>query len=162
VFGWRATLINTNGDTTGANGTGSPIVEQVVSTPSLFEGAFIVNSTIPASNSPLVCTTPNTDTGVLYVISVVTGGTFTSTSPVGNGSNTFASAFVNYNDTKLAGLTTNETGSVTILNTQEGTTFVLGQDIAVPALGSAAPGTLTQISLPLNTATNRVTWIQLR
>jgi len=51
---------------------------------------------------------------------------------------------------------------VTILNTQEGTTFVLGQDIAVPALGSAAPGTLTQISLPLNTATNRVTWIQLR
>jgi len=162
AFGWRATLINTNGDTTGANGTGSPINEQIVSTPSLFEGAFIVNSTIPASNSPLVCTTPNTDTGVLYVISVISGGTFTSTSSSGNGSNTFASAFVNYNDTKLAGLSTNETGSVTILNTLEGTTFVLGQDIAVPALGSAAPGQLTQISLPLNTATNRVTWIQLR
>jgi type IV pilus assembly protein PilY1 len=161
LFGWRATLPNTNLDTTGANGTGSPITEQIVSTPSLFQGAFIVNSTVPASNSPLVCTAPSTDTGVLYVVSVINGGTFSSAS-TGGGPTSFASAFVNFNDTKLAGLATNTTGSVTILTTLENTNFVLGQDIAVPALGSAAPGTLTQINLPLNTATNRVTWIELR
>jgi type IV pilus assembly protein PilY1 len=159
-FGWYADLTSNNGATTGVNGTGSSITEQIVSAPSLFESAFIVNSTTPSANSPLSCTTPQTDTGVLYVISVVTGGTFTSAAS--GGGSTFASAFVNFHDALLGGLQTNETGAVTVLTTLEATNFVLGQDIAVPTPGSAAPGTLTQIQLPLNTTTSRMTWIELR
>jgi type IV pilus assembly protein PilY1 len=160
-FGWYANLPGSNGATTGTNGSGAPIIEQIVSTPSLFQSAFIVNSTIPASNSPLSCTTPQTDTGVLYVLSVITGGTFTAAGS-GGGPPSFSSAFVNYHDSALVGLATNETGAVTVLSTLEATTFVLGQDIAVPTPGSAAPGTLTQIALPLNTTTGRMTWIELR
>jgi hypothetical protein len=109
---------------------------------------------------PLSCATPLTDQGVLYALSVTTGGTFTSTS--GSGSPSFASAFVNYRDTALAGLATNETGALAVVNTTEGTTWVIGQDIAPPAAGSAAPGQTTQISLPLNTTTSRKTWVELR
>ena len=156
-FGWFANLPGTQGATTSG---GAPVIEQVVSNPSLFESAIIVNSTIPASNKPLSCATPLADQGVLYALSVTTGGTFTSTS--GSGSPSFASAFVNYRDTALAGLATNETGALAVVNTTEGTTWVIGQDIAPPAAGSAAPGQTTQISLPLNTTTSRKTWVELR
>ncbi|HEY2419467.1 MAG TPA: PilC/PilY family type IV pilus protein [Steroidobacteraceae bacterium] len=159
-FGWYADLISNNGATTGVGGTGAQITEQIVSAPSLFESALIVNSTTPSSNSPLSCSAPTTDTGVLYVISVLTGGTFSSAAT--GGGTSFASAFVNFHDALLGGLQTNETGAVTVLTTLEATNFVLGQDIAVPTPGSAAPGTLTQIQLPLNTNTARMTWIELR
>ncbi|HXR19714.1 MAG TPA: PilC/PilY family type IV pilus protein [Steroidobacteraceae bacterium] len=157
-FGWYANLPATLGAT---NGAGAAITEQIVSSPSFYQGAFIVNSTIPASALPLSCATPLTDQGVLYVLSVVSGTTFVA-SGSSSSSPTFASAFVNYHDSQLAGLSTNETGAVTVVNTVEGTTWVIGQDIAPPAAGTAAPGQTTQINLPLNTSTNRVTWIELR
>jgi type IV pilus assembly protein PilY1 len=157
AFGWFANLPGTQGATTSG---GAPIIEQVVSNPSLFESAFIVNSTIPASNKPLSCATPLTDEGVLYALSVTTGGTFATTS--GSGAPSFASAFVNFHDTALAGLATSETGSVAVVTTNEGTTWAIGQDIAPPAAGSAAPGQTTQLQLPLNTSTSRKTWVELR
>jgi hypothetical protein len=58
------------------------------------------------------------------------------------------------------GLQTNETGAVTVVNTVEGTTWVIGQNIA-PNVGSA-PGQAQQIQLPTNTQVNRKTWVQLR
>jgi type IV pilus assembly protein PilY1 len=155
-FGWFANLPGSQLQPKGA----PQVVEQVVSNPNLYESAFVVNSTIPASNMPLACSTPSTDKGALYVLSMLTGGTFASGGS--GGSTTFASAFVNYRDTQLAGLGTNETGSVTVVNTIEGTTWVIGQDIAPPAAGSAAPGQVTQIALPLNTTTSRMTWVELR
>jgi type IV pilus assembly protein PilY1 len=165
-FGWYVSLPNTNGATlvTSAAGvtpvTTAPMTEQIVSSPTLFQSALIVNSTIPANNSILSCT-QSTDTGITYVISVTTGGTFAS--PGSSGSSTsFASAFVNYKDTQMVGLQTNETGTLSVLTTQQGSTNLLGQLIAPPTLGTGAPGGAQQIKLPPNTTTNRLTWVELR
>ena len=157
-FGWYANLIGTNGTT---NGSGAQIIEQIVSGPALYEDAFLVNSTIPANNQPLNCNSPTTDTGVTYALAVVSGGTFAAggASPTPS-TTTFASAFVNYRDTSLVGLATNETGSLSVVNTKEGTTYIVGQDIAI-GQGGTAPGQVQQIQLA-NTAVNRLTWVELR
>ena len=156
-FGWYANLPQTNGTTT----TGATVVEQIVSNPSLFEDGFVVNSTIPANNQPLDCNSPTTDQGVTYVVALVSGGTFGSGggSP-GTGTTTFSSAFVNYRDTPTAGIQTNETGALTVVNTREGSTYLIGQDISIPSAGNA-PGGAQQIALS-DTTVNRLTWIQLR
>ena len=156
VFGWRATLVSTNGDTTTGLPSGTGITEQIVAPPSLFEGALIVNSVVPQNPQVLSCLTPNTDTGVLYVINVLTGGTFnfgTTSSP------NLESAFVNYHDANLIGQTTSETGATTILTSIQDTIFVLGQLIAPTP---TAPGRLDQINLPSNTTATRQTWVELR
>ena len=156
-FGWYANLPQTNGTTT----AGATIVEQIVSNPTLFEDGIIVNSTIPANNQPLNCNSPTTDQGVTYVVALVSGGTFASggASP-GSGTTSFNSAFVNYRDTNTAGIQTNETGALTVVNTREGSTYVIGQDISIPTAGNA-PGGAQQIALS-DTTVNRLTWIQLR
>jgi len=156
-FGWYANLPQTNGTTT----AGATVVEQIVSNPALFEDGLIVNSTIPANNQPLNCNSPTTDQGVTYVVALVSGGTFASggASP-GSGTTTFNSAFVNYRDTATAGIQTNETGALTVVNTREGSTYLIGQDISIPTAGNA-PGGAQQISLS-DTTVNRLTWIQLR
>jgi type IV pilus assembly protein PilY1 len=155
-FGWFVNLPGSNGTTSG----GAPVIEQIVSGPTLFENAFIVNSTIPANNKPLDCTSPTTDTGVTYAISVVNGGTFGQGGATPTAATTtFNSAFVNYRDTPTVGLLTNETGALSVVNTKENTTFLVGQDISIPQGG--APGGVQQISLS-NTSVNRLTWVELR
>jgi type IV pilus assembly protein PilY1 len=155
-LGWYVNLPYTNGTTT----AGSSIVEQVVSPPALFEDALVVNSTIPANNQPLSCTSPTTDQGVTYAISLVNGGTFGAGGTVPTASTTtFNSAFVNYRDTATVGIQTNETGSLSVVNTKESTTFLVGQDISITA--GSAPGGTQQVSLS-NTSVNRLTWVELR
>jgi type IV pilus assembly protein PilY1 len=155
-FGWYVNLPGTNGTTSG----GAQVIEQIVSSPALFEDAFIVNSTIPANNQPLNCTSPTTDGGVTYALSVVSGGTFAQggASPTAT-TTTFQSAFVNYRDTPTVGILTNETGALSVVNTKEATTFLVGQDISIPQGG--APGGVQQIALN-NTSVNRLTWVELR
>jgi type IV pilus assembly protein PilY1 len=161
VFGWYANLPGSSGAT---SSTGAQIVEQVVSTPTLDQSAFIVNSTIPANNSTLSCTS-SSDQGVTYVLNVTTGGTFptssASTIPPPSSSTNFSTAFVNYHDTSMVGLTTNETGALTVVNTLEGTSWLVGEGITPPAPGSPPPPP-TQINLPANTSINRLTWVELR
>jgi type IV pilus assembly protein PilY1 len=156
-FGWYANLPQTNGTTS----AGATIVEQIISNPALFEDGILVNSTIPANNQPLNCNSPTTDQGVTYVVALTTGGTFASggASP-GSGTTSFNSAFVNYRDTATAGIQTNETGALTVVNTREGSTYLIGQDISIPTAGNA-PGGAQQIALS-DTTVNRLTWIQLR
>jgi type IV pilus assembly protein PilY1 len=162
VFGWYANLPGGSGAT---SSSGAQIVEQVVSTPTLDESAFIVNSTIPANNSTLSCTS-NTDQGVTYVLNVTSGGTFptntaTSIPPASSTTTNYSTAFVNYHDTTMVGLTTNETGALTVVNTVEGTSWLVGEGITPPAPGSPPPPP-TQITLPNNTITSRMTWVELR
>ncbi len=142
-FGWYA-------DLPGAN-------EQIVSTPTPYQQGLALNSTIPANNAILSCNS-NTDTGVTYLISPITGGTFTTPSSPGS----FQSGFVNNNNyTNMVGLTTNETGALTVVNTHEGTTWLVGQSIVPPA-AAQPPVQPVQIKLPPNVTVNRKTWIQLR
>jgi type IV pilus assembly protein PilY1 len=155
-FGWFVNLPSGSGATSG----GAAVLEQIVSSPTLFQDAFIVNSTIPANNRPLDCTSPTTDGGVTYALSVVSGGTFAKggASPT-PATTTFQSAFVNYRDTPTVGILTNETGALSVVNTKENTTFLVGQDISIPQGG--APGGVQQIALT-NTSVNRLTWVELR
>jgi hypothetical protein len=137
------------------------VVEQIVSPPVLDQSAFIVNSTIPANNSPLSCAS-NTDQGVTYVLSVTSGGTFVQPSSSGtSGAPTYSTAFVNYHDTTMVGLITNETGALNVVNTVEGTSWLVGEGIAPPPPGGAPPQP-TQINLPPNTVVSRLTWVELR
>lgn len=140
VLGWYANLPGTK--------------EQVVSSPALYQQALLVNTSVPASNSPLSCAS-TTDAGFTYVISVISGGTFTQT-----GSSAKASGFLSTSDLTQVGLQTNETGGLTVVNTGVHTTFVLGQLIA-PVPGQS-PGQVQQIQLPTNVQVNRATWTQLR
>jgi type IV pilus assembly protein PilY1 len=154
-FGWYAILPGSNGTLAGTTATTE---EQLVSNPSLYQSALLFNSTIPANNSPLSCTSPSTDTGVLYALSATNGGTFVGGG--GSTTGTSSSAFSNHVNTQVVGLTTNETGTMSVANTKEGTTWLVGQNIQTAP--GQAPGQTTQIQLPNNTSVNRITWVELR
>jgi type IV pilus assembly protein PilY1 len=144
-FGWYANLIGAS--------------EQIVSGPTLYLQSLIVNSIVPANNAVLSCTS-NADTGYSYVISVTTGGTFVSSTGA------LVSAFVTNNttnttDVSMVGSLTNESGGLTVVNTAENTTFLIGQAITPPSYGQT-PTQPIQIALPPNAKVKRVTWTQLR
>jgi type IV pilus assembly protein PilY1 len=164
-FGWYAPLPGTNGAT---NSSGQQIDEQIVSNPSLFQSALLVNSTIEANNSILSCT-QSSDTGVTYIVSVLTGGTFMFPSS-GTSGGTLSSAYVNYHDANMVGLLTNETGALSVVSTVEGTTTLVGQ-LITPTIASGTAGSTTtsvtiagtgKFQLPPNTSVNRLTWVELR
>jgi len=114
--------------------------EQIIYNPLFYQGAFIVDSTVPANDLPTACTT-HLDTGFTYVISAATGGTFKYVfrgQPIDS-----------------AGFQTNATGTPHIVTTAEQTTSLVYQTI------SSAPDAL-QINLPANTKAARLTWVELR
>lgn len=137
-FGWQISL----------PGAG----EQVVFNPLLFQSAFIVNTTIPANNSPLSCAAA-IDTGFTVAISVSTGGVIPN-------------FFKNYNDTSAAGSQTNGTGTPFVV-TAGGNAFLLtqtnGQGCKTCPI-PCKPGDKTcSAPTPLNGPTGkRLTWIQRR
>ena len=155
TFGWYANLNSTQGAT---NSAGATLNEQIVSTPTLYQGAILVNSSIPANFSVLSCSVPSTDTGVLYAVSVATGGTLINGG--GSTSNTYSSVFTAYKDTQTVGIPTNETGTVSVVNTKENTTYAVAQNIVVNQ--GSSPGQAVQIAVPNNIAVNRTTWVELR
>jgi type IV pilus assembly protein PilY1 len=144
TFGWYANL---------AVATATTGPEQIVSVPTLYQQALIVNSTVPAINNPLSCTI-NSDTGNTYIISVTTGGTFTS-----SGTSAKVSGFLTNSDANTVGQNLNETGALSIVRTSNSTTLI-GQSNN-PVAGTA-PGIATPFSLPTNISVNRMTWTQLR
>jgi type IV pilus assembly protein PilY1 len=133
-FGWYANLPGTQ--------------EQVIFNPVFFNGAFIVNSTLPANNIATTCTV-NQDTGFTYAVSVANGGVITN-------------AFPNYTKNGLlivdpiaVGVQTDATGSVYVVGTAEGTTNIVYQTVSgIPAA--------QKINVPNNTKAKRLTWIERR
>src|ERR1700687_879943 len=79
--------------------------EQLIFNPLLYQDTFIVNTTIPAANTPPSCQVTH-DTGNTIALSVSTGGASTTTS--GNRTTNF---FKNTTDTNAAGSQTNGTGT---------------------------------------------------
>src|SRR5260370_35808832 len=99
--------------------------------PTASQQGLAVRSPMPA-NSAIPSCPLNVDSGVTYLISPITGGTFASTNPRG----TVTSGFVNNNhDSNMVGVTTNESGALTVVNTKEGTTWLVGQSIVPPVAG---------------------------
>jgi type IV pilus assembly protein PilY1 len=133
-FGWYANLPSTS--------------EQVIFNPVFFQGAFVVNTTIPANNVATSCTS-NLDTGFTYALAVGNGGVFTNTFP------TFSLNGTLISDPIEAGVATNAAGSVYVVTTAQGTANVVYQTIA------GTPGA-QQVNIPTNVKAKRLTWIEQR
>ncbi|HSZ10149.1 MAG TPA: PilC/PilY family type IV pilus protein [Steroidobacteraceae bacterium] len=133
-FGWYANLPSAS--------------EQVIFNPVFFQGAFLVNTIVPANNSPTSCSS-NLDSGFTYALSVGNGGVFTNTFT------TFTKNGTVVTDALAAGVATNATGSVYVVTTGEHTTNIVYQTIP------GTPGS-QEINIPSNTKSKRLTWIERR
>jgi type IV pilus assembly protein PilY1 len=134
--------------------------EQIVFNPLIYQNALIVNTTIPAVNSPSSCSVAH-DTGNTIAISLITGGAL--------------GLFKNTSDTNAAGSLTNGTGTPFIAQAG-GNTFILTQSLgdasytvangAAPAAGpltcTAGANLCTGSIQSAAQASKRLTWIQRR
>jgi type IV pilus assembly protein PilY1 len=134
--------------------------EQIVFNPLIYQNALIVNTTIPAVNSPSSCSVAH-DTGNTIAISLITGGAL--------------GLFKNTTDTNAAGSLTNGTGTPFIAQAG-GNTFILTQSLgdasytvasgAAPAAGpltcTAGANLCTGSIQSAAQASKRLTWIQRR
>jgi type IV pilus assembly protein PilY1 len=145
-FGWYANLVG--GVTTPAG-----LQEQVIFSPVYFQGAILVDSTVPANNTPTSCSA-NLDAGFTYVLNATNGGIFSNAFPTfepttGNFANTLA------NDPIAAGVQTNATGSVYVVTTAQKTANIIYQTV------TGSPSS-QQVNIPPNTKSKRLTWVEKR
>ena len=133
-FGWYANLPGSS--------------EQVIFNPVFFQGAILVDSTVPASNIPISCAT-SLDTGFTYSLSVANGGIFTNAFPTYTKNGTLAP------DPSAAGVETDATGSVYVVTTVQGTSNIIYQTV------SGTPSS-QQVNVPANTKAKRLTWVERR
>lgn len=127
--------------------------EQVIYSPILYQGALIVNTTIPANNTPLNCAS-NLDSGWTMAISMGSGGSFVQSF--------FADStgkFVNYAGMVVSGLQLSAVGSPSIVTAGPSggnkTPYLVNQT-------SSGTGDVRKINPPGGTTGARVTWQQIR
>ena len=147
-FGWYVNLVG--GVTTPAG-----LQEQVIFNPVYFQGAILVDSTVPANNIPTSCAS-NLDAGFTYALNVTNGGIFNNAFPTfvtnpapGNRTGVLA------NDPLAAGVQTNATGSVYVVNTPQNKANVIYQTV------TGSPSS-QQVNIPPNTKSKRLTWVERR
>jgi type IV pilus assembly protein PilY1 len=134
-FGWYVNLPGTS--------------EQVIFNPVYYQGALIVDSTVPANNTPTSCSS-SLDTGFTYILNVANGGVFNDAFPTFiNNQGTTA------NDPLAAGVQTNATGSVYVVTTPQKTSNIIYQTV------TGTPGS-QQVNIPPNTKSKRLTWVEKR
>jgi type IV pilus assembly protein PilY1 len=141
-FGWYLTLPGYNGVpwVGGSNQT-----EQIIYNPIESEGAFIVNTTIPANNSPLTCSVV-TASGWTMALDPATGGGFTNKS-------FFDDTTGNVVSGSISGIALNAVGSPSVV-TANGKPYLVNQTVnSVP--------TVNQINPPGPSVGARLTWLQL-
>jgi type IV pilus assembly protein PilY1 len=142
--------------------------EQVIFNPILELGIFIVNTTIPPTNSPTTCAS-TTPTGFTMAISPTTGGSFPAS--------VFADSTGSFNNLNISGVEWNGTGSGEVV-TSGGTGTVGSKVYYVTQTSSVsngsqggvgtAGGTTTQplppqqMNVSGGTQGGRLTWIQRR
>ena len=122
--------------------------EQVIYSPILSQGAFIVNTTIPAEYNPLSCTA-GSNTGWTMAINPETGGAFTK-SFFGDVNNNF----VNISGGPVSGIQIGAVGSPSVV-TAGGSPFLVNQT-------GTGTGNVSKILPPGGTIGGRVTWQQIR
>jgi type IV pilus assembly protein PilY1 len=124
------------------------IDEQVIFSPTLADGAFIVNTTIPPTTSLAECVGTNAG-GWTMAINPATGGAFTN-SFFGDANHNF----LNINNQAVSGIALNGTGSVSVV-TAGTNTFMVTQTVG-------GKGAIAQINPPGGTQGSRLTWIEKR
>jgi type IV pilus assembly protein PilY1 len=146
-FGWYVNLVG--GVTTPAG-----LQEQVIFSPVYFQGAILVDSTVPANNIPTSCSS-NLDAGFTYVLNATNGGIFTNAFPTFVPTTTGPYANIKPNDPYAAGVQTNATGSVYVVTTSQKTANVIYQTV------TGSPSS-QEINIPPNTKSKRLTWVEKR
>jgi type IV pilus assembly protein PilY1 len=145
-FGWYMNLPGLN--------------EQIIYSPVLQLGSFIVNSTIPAVISPYACTSSN-PSGFTYSINPTTGGGAASTF-----FGTATGQFNNYTNpttgqtSVVSGIELNGTGSVSIITLGGPLSPVTGTFLVTQT--SSGSGTVVPVNPLGNALTTRLTWKELR
>ncbi len=144
-YGWYIQLPGTSGSGTGLQN------EQIVYSPVLdaTHGAFIVNTTIPASNSPLACSS-SLPTGWTMVIDPILGG-----APKNSVFTNSTHNFVTYNGQVVVGLQLSGTGSVSVVTDQGG-----GNDLVTQTV--TGTGTVQKVQFSSSAKGTRLTWIERR
>jgi type IV pilus assembly protein PilY1 len=144
--GWVLALPDTSGGNT----------EQVLYSPVVAQGAFIVNTTVPPNNSPTTCTTALAG-GWTMAISPATGGAFpTSFFGDQNGN------FVTVNNKVVSGVQLSGTGSPTVVTTDTTNAGSTSSGVYLVTQTVSGTGAIVKINPPAGTKGGRVTWIERR
>lgn len=122
--------------------------EQVIYSPILSQGAFIVNTTIPGGSSPLSCSV-NANSGWTYAINPATGGAFTQ-SFFGDANNNF----VSYAGGLVSAIQIGAVGSPSVVTAAK-SPYLVNQT-------NSGTGHVDKISPPSGKLGNRLTWQQIR
>ena len=155
-FGWYLQLSSGYGNSKDANGLlssstvagAAKMYEQVIFSPTLQDGAFIVNTTIPPSTSLATCSSTAAG-GWTMAINAANGGSFTN-SVFGTSNHTF----LDVDNEVVSGIALSGTGTPSVV--QGGTnTFLVTQT-------TSGTGNITQLNLPGSTQGSRITWIEKR
>jgi type IV pilus assembly protein PilY1 len=157
AYGWYLALsagYPNAGDPSGlltSSSTGAPeIYEQVIFNPTLADGSFIVNTTIPPTTSLAQCSSTAAG-GWTMALNPATGGAF-SQSFFGASDHTF----LNVNNQAISGIALGGTGSAAVVTGGSANySFLVTQTVG----GS---GAIAQINPPGSFTGSRLTWIQRR
>ena len=157
AYGWYLQLsagYPNAGDPSGlltSSSTGAPeIYEQVIFNPTLQDGSFIVNTTIPPTTSLAQCSS-TTAGGWTMALNPATGGAF-SQSFFGASNHTF----LNVNNQAISGIALGGTGSAAVVTGGSANyTFMVTQTVN-------GQGAIAQINPPGSFTGSRLTWIQRR
>jgi type IV pilus assembly protein PilY1 len=166
-YGWFLNLVSGSANNTdpalptaGGNPQypNAPVVyEQVIFNPTLQDGAFVVNTTIPPASAPTMCFSA-AESGWTMAVNPATGGAFTN-SFFGTPQDTFLNVTTtdtsgNTTTSVVSGVAMSGTGSTTIA-VQGTQSYLLTQN--VPGTGA-----LIAINPPGGTIGSRLTWIERR
>jgi type IV pilus assembly protein PilY1 len=155
-YGWYLGLSSGYGNPTDPNGlqasTSIPsaprIYEQVIFNPTLQDGAFIVNTTIPPTTSLATCSSTLAG-GWTMAIDPATGGAFIN-SFFGNANH----QFLNIGSQIVSGIALSGTGSPSVV--------IAGSNTYLVTQTTTGTGAITQINPPAGSKGSRLTWIEKR
>jgi type IV pilus assembly protein PilY1 len=165
AYGWYIQMVSGNAYTpdpaTPQNGNAqdanAPVVyEQVVFNPSLQDGAFVVNTTIPPASSATMCFAA-AESGWTMAVNPATGGAFT---------NSFFGTpdhhFLNVTTTNTNGTSTSVVSGVALGGTGSTSIVVQGTQSYLVTQTVSGTGALMSINPPGGLVGSRLTWIERR
>ena len=155
-LGWYTPL---PGYTTQSDGTVTP--EQVIFSGTLVEGGYIINTLIPASNSPLNCT-QSSNTGYTMALSPQTGGQVASnTSFFANTTDTTQVNFNAYQGSAfISGAQLNAVGAVSLVTYPAQTNGDAGAAVVMET--TAGNGAAINVNPAAAQTGTRITWMQMQ
>lgn len=154
-YGWYLTLgsgfanqYDPNYPTSSITTSSQQVDEQVIFSPTLADGSFLVNTTIPPTQSLADCLGTSAG-GWTMAINPATGGAFTN-SFFGDANHNF----LNINNQAVSGIALSGTGSPSVV-TAGTNTYLVTQTVG-------GQGALAQVNPPGGTMGSRLTWIEKR